>query len=340
MTPGSRAATSADGLRLAITTLTIFPVRPASPHPGDDASPVPAADAVTEPVPRPDPAHHAAGKHVATPDPATVSDPGAVRESAADAGAAPESGADSQPDKTVPIAHSPASITPQVAGAAMSLAPIVGLALGLLVAGLAIALRALTAPALVTGLVVVAALAGLTRGLHLDGLADTADALGSYRPRERALAIMKSPEIGPFGVVTIVLALAIPAACVAGVLHRPWWALLAALGSAVACGRTAVTWACREGVPAATASGLGALVAGTVRAPVPLVAGLATVAVSIAAVPDRLWQGPVAVAVGIGATVVLVRHVTRRLGGITGDVLGACVEIATALTLIIVSLGS
>ena len=186
----------------------------------------------------------------------------------------------------------------------------------------------------------VAALAGLTRGLHLDGLADTVDGLGSYQPRERALEIMKSPEIGPFGVVAIVLALAIPAACIAGLLSRPWWSVLIALAAAVACGRTAVTWACRRGVPAASPTGLGALVAGTVEAPVLAIAGLATAAVSIAAVPGRLWQGPVAVLVGLGATVLVVRHVTRRLGGITGDVLGACVEIATALTLIGVVLGS
>jgi adenosylcobinamide-GDP ribazoletransferase len=232
-----------------------------------------------------------------------------------------------------------ASIGRGVAGVAMSLAPAVGLALGLAVGGLAIALRALSCPALVTGFVVVAALAALTRGLHLDGLADTADGLGSYQPRERALEIMKSPEIGPFGVVTIVLALGVGAACVAGLMSRPWWAILAALGAAVACGRTAVTLACRPGVPAASANGLGALVAGTVEVPAMIAASVGTAAVSIAAVPDRLWQGPVAVAIGLGATVLLVRHATRRLGGVTGDVLGACVEIATAVTLVILVLG-
>ena len=71
-------------------------------------------------------------------------------------------------------------------------------------------------PALLIGFVCVGAAAGLTRGLHLDGLADTVDALGSYRDRDRALAIMKSPEVGPFGVVAIVLSLAIPAVAIAG----------------------------------------------------------------------------------------------------------------------------
>ena len=44
----------------------------------------------------------------------------------------------------------------------------------------------------------------LTRGLHLDGLADTVDALGSYRRGDAALDIMKKPDIGPFGVVALV----------------------------------------------------------------------------------------------------------------------------------------
>ncbi|HEY1485170.1 MAG TPA: adenosylcobinamide-GDP ribazoletransferase [Micromonosporaceae bacterium] len=223
---------------------------------------------------------------------------------------------------------------------AMGLAPYVGLILGAAIAGLAIGLRASHSPALVTGLVCVGVLAALTRGLHLDGLADTVDGLGSYRSRERALAIMKSPEVGPFGVVALILAIAIPAACIATLTSRPWWSVLASVAAACACGRLAAAFACRRGVPAAATTGLGALVAETTGAVELALGVVVTAAVATVAVPDRSWQGPVAVFVGLAVTVGLVAHATRRLGGITGDVLGACVEVATAVTFVGLVLGS
>ena len=96
--------------------------------------------------------------------------------------------------------------------------------------------------------------------------------------------------------------------------------------------------ACRRGVPAARPEGLGALVAGTV--PAPVVAGLAIAVGAGAAwaVPGRPWQGPAAVAAALLVVVLLVRHAVRRFGGITGDVLGAGVELATTVTLIVLSL--
>jgi adenosylcobinamide-GDP ribazoletransferase len=226
------------------------------------------------------------------------------------------------------------AVDPATARIAMALAPAVGVVLGSVAGGLVLGLRQLGAPPIVTGLLTIAVLAGLTRGLHLDGLADTVDGLGSYAPRERALEIMKSPEVGPFGVVALILAITIPAGCVAAITARPWWSILAVLVAACANGRLAAAFACRRGVPAAAPTGLGALVAGSVGA-VELAYGLvATVAVALAAVPGRLWQGPVAVLAGLGVTVLLVRHAQRRLGGITGDVLGACVELATLVTLV------
>ncbi|MFY1686995.1 adenosylcobinamide-GDP ribazoletransferase [Plantactinospora sp. WMMB782] len=216
------------------------------------------------------------------------------------------------------------------AGTAMRLAPLVGALLGLLLAGVLGGLAVL-APPLVAGGVTVAVAALLTRGLHLDGLADTVDALGSYRSGEAALRIMRQPDVGPFGVTALVLVLLLQAASFAALAGRPWPALLAALAAGAATGRLAVSWACRRGVPAARPEGLGALVAGTVG-PVALLglsAGVGLLAVP--AVPDRPWQGPLAVAVALAGTLLLVRHVVRRLGGITGDVLGAAVELGSTL---------
>jgi adenosylcobinamide-GDP ribazoletransferase len=217
---------------------------------------------------------------------------------------------------------------------AMILAPLVGGLLGLVLGASALGLRALHTPSVVLGALLVGLGALLTRGLHLDGLADTVDGLGSYADRRRALAIMRSPEIGPFGVVAIGLVLLIQAGALGALAARPAWALLAGTGSALATGRLAVTWACRRGVPAARPDGLGALVAGTTRA-VELALGLvAVLAVAVFAAPGRPWQGPVAVVAGLGAALLLHRHALRRLGGITGDVLGALVEVGQTVTLV------
>jgi adenosylcobinamide-GDP ribazoletransferase len=213
------------------------------------------------------------------------------------------------------------------AAVAMSFAPAVGALLGLVLAAVAM----LDAPPLVAGGVTVAAGALLTRGLHLDGLADTVDALGSYRRGEEALAVMKQPDIGPFGVAAIALTLLVQAGAVTAI--GPW-----AVVAAYAAGRLAVPVACRRGVPAARPEGLGALVAGTVR--VPLLAGAAVVvaAGAVWAVPGRPWQGPVAVAAALLASALLVRHCVRRFGGLTGDVIGAAVEAATTTALVVLSL--
>jgi adenosylcobinamide-GDP ribazoletransferase len=222
---------------------------------------------------------------------------------------------------------------------AMILAPAVGAALGLVIGLVAFVLRLLHAPTLVLGGVAVALAAALTRGLHLDGLADTADGLGSYTPPSRTLSIMRSPEVGPFGVVAIVLAMLLQAGAFAGMAGRPVLALLAASVVGLATGRLGVTWACRRGQAAARPDGLGALVVGTTR-PLDLALGYLGVAlVGLLAVPGRPWQGPVAALAGLGATVLLHRHAVRRLGGTTGDVLGAIVEVGQTVALVGLSFG-
>ena len=110
-----------------------------------------------------------------------------------------------------------------------------------------------------------AALALLTRGLHLDGLADLADGLGSGQPAPTALDIMRRSDIGPFGTVTLVLVLLAQVAALAHAEAEGDGRGPAALIVAVVTGRLALTWACRRGVAAARQEGLGALVAGTVR---------------------------------------------------------------------------
>ncbi|MFG1701683.1 adenosylcobinamide-GDP ribazoletransferase [Nonomuraea sp. M3C6] len=216
----------------------------------------------------------------------------------------------------------------EVAGQAMTLAPAVGLVLGL-AAGLPLLLPwpPLLAAALALGL-----LAVLTRGLHLDGLADLADGLGSGKPAAQALDIMKKSDIGPFGVMALVFTLVIQVAALAEAGYP-------ALVAACVAGRLALTWACRASVPAARPGGLGAMVAGTVRPSAPwlatLAALLATAALGLATGPGPGFVLPLGLLAGLGVALLLLRHAGRRLGGVTGDVLGALVETATAAALVV-----
>ncbi len=231
---------------------------------------------------------------------------------------------------TVAPVAGPQRLDRTVAGWAMRLAPAVGALLGLVLGGV-LAVLAAWLPALVAAALTVGLAALLSRGLHLDGLADTVDALGSYRSRERALEIMKSPEVGPFGVVALVLVLLVQTATLAQLSTRPVPALLASVAAAVAGGRLAITAACRRGIPAARPGGMGALVAGTVG-PAAGAAGAVLVAVlAVPAVPHRPWQGPLTIVIALSAVVALRAHLVRRLGGVTGDVLGFLSETATTL---------
>ncbi|HLL64602.1 MAG TPA: adenosylcobinamide-GDP ribazoletransferase [Micromonosporaceae bacterium] len=233
----------------------------------------------------------------------------------------------------------PGPVDRTTAAIAMPLAPALGAALGAVLAGAGLGLRGLGAPALLAAAVAVALGVLLTRGLHLDGLADTADGLGSYTDAGTALAIMRKPDVGAFGVAAVVLTLLIQSAALAAVLVRPWPAALLGTATALAAGRLAATVACRRGVPAARGSGLGALVAGVVGWPAMLAGTAAVAALSVAAVADRPWQGPVAVVGSLAVAVLLTRHAVRRLGGITGDVLGAGIECATTVALLVLALG-
>ncbi len=226
------------------------------------------------------------------------------------------------------------------AAVAMGVAPAVGAVLGAVLGALLAGLVAAGLPAGVAGAVTVGAGVLLTRGLHLDGLADTVDALGSYRRGDAALQVMKKPDVGPFGVAAVVLVLLVQVTALGALAARTWPLAVVAVAVTTAAGRLGVPLACRRGVPAARTDGLGALVAGTVPTPV-LLAGAAAVAVSaVTAVPGRPWQGPLAVGAALAAALLLVRHAVRRFGGVTGDVVGAAVEAATTVAYVVLLLGS
>lgn len=226
-----------------------------------------------------------------------------------------------------------AAPTRRQAGAAMCWAPVVGLLLGGAAAGvLWLASRPGQAGPLLAAVLAIAALAALTGGLHLDGLADLADGLGSRRAASGALEIMKKSDIGPFGVAALVLTLLIQVAALtqAESAGRGFVAIVAAAVAA----RLAMTAACRRGVPAARDSGLGALVAGSVHPAV--LAGLVLAALAAAAAFG--WIFAVAIAAGLAVSAAVTVLAVHRLGGITGDVLGAIAEVTTAVCLLVTAL--
>jgi adenosylcobinamide-GDP ribazoletransferase len=214
--------------------------------------------------------------------------------------------------------------------------PVVGLLLGLAGAGVMIGVEAggssgprrLLGAALAVGLVAL-----LTGGLHLDGLADTADGLGSRRGPADALAIMRRSDVGPMGVAALVLVLLIEIAALAAVPDEA----AASLVLAEVTGRVAVVVA--TGSPAARPGGFGALVAGRTspraRTLVVVLLGCAIAVAGLAADgAGPAVRGLAAALIGLLAGGLLQLVARRRLGGMTGDVFGAIAEISAAAVLV------
>ncbi|WP_338145901.1 adenosylcobinamide-GDP ribazoletransferase [Streptomyces scabichelini] len=231
----------------------------------------------------------------------------------------------------------------EAARAGMLCAPVAGLAVGLCAAATGGLFLLLGAGALLTAVVTAAIPAVLTRGLHLDGLADTADGLGSGRPAEDALRIMKQSDIGPFGVITLLFVLLAQVAALSQAYGSSWArGMFAAVVSATAA-RLALTLAARAGVPPARPEGLGAAVAGTVPVRAALItAAVVTGAGALFGAYDGTYgivRGAIAVLAACAAAELLLRHCVRRFGGVTGDVFGGLAETAATISLVVLALG-
>lgn len=225
------------------------------------------------------------------------------------------------------------------AGRAMTALPVVGLVCGAVATAIAHGAHALGAGALLSGIAGIAAVLALTRGMHVDALADTADALGSYAGPERALEIMRSGSIGPIGAAVLAVTLLAEVAALGALVDSGAW--LAPIAAFVL-SRCLPVILLRRGVPAASPTGFGAMVAGSQSRAAVVAIGLLGVAAGAGLAgagpwADQYWPWAVGAGVGVAAllaTAAAGRHVVRRLGGINGDVLGASIETGTAAALV------
>ncbi|MEA3195497.1 MAG: adenosylcobinamide-GDP ribazoletransferase [Betaproteobacteria bacterium] len=193
--------------------------------------------------------------------------------------------------------------------------PLVGAGVGAL--GVAVLLAAIAALPLVVAVILsVVATALVTGALHEDGLADTCDALGGGRTREETLRILQDPRIGAYGALGLFLAVALKISALA---YLPLALLPAALVCAHAASRAACVALIAFGTYARAEGGKARPVAHGARsidAVVALVIGVAPFAL---APFTFLWALPGVLALTVG----LYAWFRARLGGYTGDCLGA-----------------
>lgn len=228
--------------------------------------------------------------------------------------------------------------------------PVIGLLIGLLLAGLQHLIG--HADPLLQAALLTATWALITGGLHLDGLADSADAwVGGHGDRERTLAIMKDPRSGPAAVSTVVLTLLLKFAALAvlakaGAYDPAQAGFMACSGSESPCG----AWPALLLAPVLGRSTLVALLLTTayvrpggmgsaISAHLPRTA--AVLALLLVAAGGLLagQAGALALAAAVAAWLILRWMMMRRLGGMTGDTLGAAVELTEVATLVVLALG-
>lgn len=216
-----------------------------------------------------------------------------------------------------------------VPAAAQGWFPAVGLVIGGVLVGLERLCR-LALPDSTNAVVLVVALVVITGGLHLDGLADAADGLLGGRDRERRLEIMHDVHAGTYAVLALVSVLALKAAGIAalpGAVH--WQALL--LTPCLARFAMVVTSAA---FPYAREEGLGSAFHESATAPrLAFAAGTAVVAALV--LFGATGVGMVAFVAGLALAIGVVAR--RAVGGMTGDLYGATIEITEALLLLCIA---
>lgn len=220
--------------------------------------------------------------------------------------------------------------------------PVVGFIIGLLLAaagaGLNYALLPLPAAALLTLLWV-----GITGGLHLDGLMDTADGILSHRPREQMLEIMKDSRVGAMGAIACGLQLLLKWSFLSALLGQPgqWWHAAGCLIAVTVWSRWFMVVAIAAWPYARQGPGIGALFRGVGLRSV-LIATAAAIVCSLVALAGFGMNvlGALLYACGFGLTAALLgygiaAYLAAKLGGLTGDTYGAVNEMLESALLLV-----
>jgi adenosylcobinamide-GDP ribazoletransferase len=205
--------------------------------------------------------------------------------------------------------------------------PLVGLVVGVIGAVVLLAANALGLPQFASALLAIAATVAVTGGLHEDGLADTADGVMAGRDREDTLVIMRDSRIGAFGALALIVVIGLKTSALEAMEPA---SAAAALVAAEIGGRAvlpAVLWM----VPAARTDGLGFDAGRPAQEELMLASALGGVFILIML---GIVTGIVAIVVGGAVAALFTRIVAARVGGHTGDVLGA-VQQLTATTVLL-----
>ena len=213
--------------------------------------------------------------------------------------------------------------------ASMAWFPLVGLAMGIAFAVEDRALAFLIGHTLRSAIIVLS-MTVLSGAVHLDGLADSADALGAGSDRVRALEILRDSRIGAFGAIALFFALGLKVLSLAVLSGRP---RLAALILAPMLGRWALV-AVSYKIEYLRSSGAGSSMLGRGNARNLMIASIIAV---VAMIP--FWSRKIIVtyALAVMATVAMRSFYRRWLGGITGDLIGACGEVVEVLAMITIA---
>lgn len=177
--------------------------------------------------------------------------------------------------------------------------------------------------------IIVLSIAVLSGAIHLDGLADTADGLGAGRDRIRALEILRDSRIGAYGTIALFFALGLKVLALASLSGKSRLASLILAPTLSRWALVAVSYKIDYLRP--TGAGSAMLGRGIERN-----LTIASIVAVVALLPFHSLKAIITYAIAFATTIAMRCFYRRWLGGITGDLIGACGEIVEVLTMIVI----